>query len=306
MSCASSPEILLSRGNAQRPSATAHDRTQHIETGVRASRPVRPCSAREAGTLTSARRELADRARRRLRLSASTIGRLALLIESGLAAAFRIRVRAPAPTGLPATDSPLAQSLRGRTTRVAAGRSLRHESDRPGTPGGVIASDGKHSREGAGRRDRLATIAIARASVDHVAASGARQKPERPSVGRSGAVPPNAQPLPLSSGSAREAGCPYRVKGVVAIGGHERLAGRRIQGGRGSVPKLGNAYVARPVADDRRPSPEATAATLGRGREEGSRVGSSAPDPDEHFADEAIARPGLTGAGNQSTSVRTW
>jgi hypothetical protein len=42
----------------------------------------------------SARREGADRRRRGLRLSASTIGRLALLIESGLAAAFRIRVKA--------------------------------------------------------------------------------------------------------------------------------------------------------------------------------------------------------------------
>ena len=84
------------------------------------------------------------------------------------------------------------------------------------------------------------------------------------------------------------------------------LARRRIQGGRGSVQKLGNAYVGRPVTDDRRPPPGAAAATLGLGREEGSGVGSSAPDPDEHFADEAIARPGLTGAGDQSTSVRTW
>jgi hypothetical protein len=75
----------------------------------------------------------------------------------------------------------------------------------------MIAIDGRHSRDAAGARDRFATIAIARTSVDHVAASGARQKPERPSVGRSGAVQPNAQPLPLSSGSAREAGCPYRV-----------------------------------------------------------------------------------------------
>jgi hypothetical protein len=39
-----------------------------------------------------ARREGADRRRRGLHLSASTIGRLALLIDPGLAAAFRIRV----------------------------------------------------------------------------------------------------------------------------------------------------------------------------------------------------------------------
>jgi hypothetical protein len=91
-------------------------------------------------------------------------------------------------------------------------------SDRPAGLPSTTAFDVEHSCDATRARDRFATIAIARASVDHVAASGARQKPERPSVGRSGAVPPNAQPLPLSSGSAREAGCPYRLNAAAWAG----------------------------------------------------------------------------------------
>ena len=88
--------------------------------------------------------------------------RLALSSRSARGSRWWIRVRAPAPTGLPATDSPLVQSPRGRATRVAAGRSLRHESDRPGTPGGVIAPDGERLCEPLSRRDRNAADAIAR------------------------------------------------------------------------------------------------------------------------------------------------
>jgi hypothetical protein len=45
----------------------------------------------------------------------------------------------------------------GGPRRTVAGRSLRDEFDRPGTPGGVIALDGEQSCAGAGRRDRFAT-----------------------------------------------------------------------------------------------------------------------------------------------------
>jgi hypothetical protein len=39
----------------------------------------------------------------------------------------------------------------------------------------TIAFDGEQSPDASDPRDRFATIAIARASVDHVAASGAKQ-----------------------------------------------------------------------------------------------------------------------------------
>jgi hypothetical protein len=124
----------------------------------------------------------------------------------------------------------------GGASRAAAGRSLRHESDRRHPPGGVIAPDGEHSCAACRRRDRLPRLRSREPTSDHVAASGARQKPKRPSVGPSGAVPPNAQPLPLWSGSAREAGCPYRAISAARIGqagGHGReLASRRIRGSR--------------------------------------------------------------------------
>jgi hypothetical protein len=45
----------------------------------------------------------------------------------------------------------------GEARRAATGRSLRHKSDHPVTPGWVIASDGEHSCAGVGRRDRFAT-----------------------------------------------------------------------------------------------------------------------------------------------------
>jgi hypothetical protein len=48
----------------------------------------------------------------------------------------------------------------GGARRTAAGRSLRHESDRPGTPGGVIAIDGTQSRGPRRARDRFARLAI--------------------------------------------------------------------------------------------------------------------------------------------------
>jgi hypothetical protein len=47
----------------------------------------------------------------------------------------------------PAAAKPDASFRPGGGARsAAAGRSLHHESDRPDTPGGVIAPDGQHSR----------------------------------------------------------------------------------------------------------------------------------------------------------------
>jgi hypothetical protein len=67
--------------------------TRKFRERVRSRRAGRTRLARDAGTLASARRERADRRRRCLRLSASTIGRLALWIDPRLAAAFRFRVK---------------------------------------------------------------------------------------------------------------------------------------------------------------------------------------------------------------------
>ena len=50
----------------------------------------------------------------------------------------------------------------GGARRAIGGRPLRHESDRPGTLGRVIAPDGQRSYASAGRRNRYATIAITR------------------------------------------------------------------------------------------------------------------------------------------------
>jgi hypothetical protein len=61
-----------------------------------------------------------------------------------------VRIQAPAAAGQDACLRP-----GGRARRTAPGRSLRHESDRPGTPGEVIAFDGRRSRDVAHRDHRF-------------------------------------------------------------------------------------------------------------------------------------------------------
>jgi hypothetical protein len=104
-------------------------------------------------TLTSARREHADGARRSLRLSASTIGRLSLLIESGLAAAFPIRVFPP------------AGAMREDQEDRAAARTRKHQRvDRAARPesasGDALQAARGAGRANAGRDDRIRGQAI--------------------------------------------------------------------------------------------------------------------------------------------------
>jgi hypothetical protein len=74
--------------------------------------------------------------------------------------------QAPTP---PAADSPSRPG--GGARSAAAGRSLGHESDRPGTPGEVIAFDGERSCAGVGRRDRFANAPTAAPTTGAIAST---------------------------------------------------------------------------------------------------------------------------------------
>jgi hypothetical protein len=85
-------------------------------------------------------------------------GPLVLSYGSVRATRFRYRVRAPAPTGLPATGSQLAQSPRRRPPGASLpdDRSLMNPIV-PAPPGGVIAPDGERSCAAAEPGDRFGT-----------------------------------------------------------------------------------------------------------------------------------------------------
>ena len=100
------------------------------------------------------RRRPPDPARGPDRASSDRRHELAAAIREQQVAAGQGESRIEVQRGLRSLGGRLV-SPGGGARRAATGRSLRHKSDRPGTPGWVIASDGKHSCDSAGRRDRF-------------------------------------------------------------------------------------------------------------------------------------------------------